>query len=431
MRTALTALLLAAVALPAWSDDPASAFDDAELERLVAPVALYPDDLLTQILIAATYPLEVVAAARFVRAHPDLEGAEAVRAAAGQGWDSSVQTLVAFPEVLERMNAELDWTRRIGEAFLLQEADLMLAVQTLRQRARRAGTLTRPEHLTVAEADGELLLGRPREDLVYIPWYDTRSAYGRWPHAQPPVHWDPVAWHHSGRHSSSAFLWAPGVGFGATSFPSRVDWGSRQVVVIHGGAQTRWRHDPKHRRGARFHHPDAKRRFEHRRDRGRETARRPDRRQRPAASWPEAPTASLSQQRAGAIDTRTATERLRALQQEAARESTGDRPRQRTHRSPPPRRLEGVTRPANTVRAGPDARRTDARRTDTAWRNRTVRQDGQVRSGPRAGGSRAGGPRAGGPRTGEARGPVRHARPGSASQRSSSPRQTRPPRRPD
>ena len=107
----------------------------AELDQMLAPIALYPDALLSQVLMAATYPIEVVEAARWSRANPGLQGDDAVRAVQNEDWDPSVKSLVAFPQILQRMDEKLEWTRSLGDAFLAQEPQMMDQVQQLRQRA--------------------------------------------------------------------------------------------------------------------------------------------------------------------------------------------------------------------------------------------------------------------------------------------------------
>lgn len=476
LLTALIAPMLGATEQQA-AGSTESTLSDAALKRLLAPVALYPDTLLTQVLVAATYPLEVVEAARFVRAHPQLEGAEAVTAAAEFDWDPSVQALVAFPEILERMDADLNWTQTVGEAFLVQEEALMVAVQTLRQRARVAGTLDAPEHLRLDQDGDHIRLSPTRDDLVYVPWYDTRQAYGQWPsNRHQPVYWEPVAWHHSGRMARSSFLWSPGIHLDPLYYPTRLDWHRRGVIVIHHGAPAdRWQHDPKHRRGARYRHPDADRRYADRDRRGQRHSyrdRSPDRRgernpdshvwdrrdhpQPVTGTWPESPTASLSQQRAGAIDTRTASERLRALQAEAAAASARSGSEHRE-----PRQSGRSDRRAAASDAGPRqqqaTRERSVRASQRAASTRrdirsTPRQPGRADAAARAG-SRASTPRNTGPaspamrpanapsnvRTGprtsrsSAQG-VRSSRSetaGSPAPRQATPRPGMPPRRPD
>ncbi len=106
-----------------------------QLEQLLAPIALYPDALLAQILMASTYPLEVVQAARWSKANPKLDGDAAVKKVEGESWDVSVKSLVAFPNVLEMMNEKLDWTQKLGDAFLAQQKDVAAAIQRLRRQA--------------------------------------------------------------------------------------------------------------------------------------------------------------------------------------------------------------------------------------------------------------------------------------------------------
>src|SRR6056297_3637608 len=141
------------VARPASTAE--AGFSEAELDQLLAPIALYPDALLSQVLIAATYPLEIVSAARWSRDNPDLDGENAVAAVADRDWDPSVKALVAFPDLLARLDQDLEWTRNLGDAVLLQEQDVMDSIQFLRARAGRAG---RKNHHHRADRHA----GRPR-----------------------------------------------------------------------------------------------------------------------------------------------------------------------------------------------------------------------------------------------------------------------------
>jgi hypothetical protein len=112
------------------------AFSQERIEQMVAPIALYPDSLLAQVLMAATYPLEIVQASRWVKQHPDLKDEALDAALLDESWDPSVKTLVLFPDVLKRLNDNLDWTQDLGDAFLAQEGDVMDAVQRLRHEAQ-------------------------------------------------------------------------------------------------------------------------------------------------------------------------------------------------------------------------------------------------------------------------------------------------------
>ena len=120
---------------------PAQMLSPQQLDNLVAPIALYPDSLLSQMMVAATYPLEVAEAAQWLQQNRNLQGPQLVDAARQQNWDASIQALVVFPDVLNRMNSALQWTTDLGNAFLSQQADVMSAVQRMRAQARAAGRL--------------------------------------------------------------------------------------------------------------------------------------------------------------------------------------------------------------------------------------------------------------------------------------------------
>lgn len=353
-------VMVFAVMLPGpGSAETSARFSDAEIESLLAPIALYPDTLLTQILIASTYPLDVVEAARFVAAHPEFQSSEAVLAAAKFDWDPGVQALTAFPEVLRRMDQDLRWTRALGEAFLQQQEAVMVSLQTLRQRARLAGTLEGAEYLHIERQGERLALAAPRQDLVYVPWYDTTSAYGQWPTPQhQPVYWAPEPTqqteYRSARRSRSSLLWGPAIHLDPLYYSTRLDWHRRGVNVVdrrhgqpwqHRGRSHRDRVPLSHRHGARRH------------------GEGDSMEQRQSRSWPDDPSASLSQQRVGAIDTRTASARLRALQAEAAAAAARERSDQR--RSSLPLRRFGNSQQGATSQRGSTERRPDRQASTT------------------------------------------------------------------
>ena len=144
----LLTVLLAGSAFAQSDAAPATntpAFTQPELDQMLAPVALYPDPLLTEVLTAATYPLEIVEAARWSQANPELTGTDAVDAASAEPWDQNVKALLAFPDLLQMMSDQIDWTQRLGDAFLDQQAQVIDTVQNLRQRAEAAGTLRSDE----------------------------------------------------------------------------------------------------------------------------------------------------------------------------------------------------------------------------------------------------------------------------------------------
>ena len=156
-RFRLLVIVLAALALFATRPVVAQQLAEAtpyaqdELDELLAPIALYPDQLLTQVLVASTYPLEVVEAARFLQANPNLTGTALDDAVAQRNWDPSVQSLTAFPQVLAMLNDKLEWMERLGDAFLADEQRVMDTVQSLRRRAEAAGNLASMPQQTVVD----------------------------------------------------------------------------------------------------------------------------------------------------------------------------------------------------------------------------------------------------------------------------------------
>ncbi|MDP1952764.1 MAG: DUF3300 domain-containing protein, partial [Betaproteobacteria bacterium] len=197
----------------------AYAFSQQELDQMLAPIALYPDPLLSQILMAATYPSEVAEAARWSRARPGLSGDDAVRAAEDEDWDASVKSLLAFPQVLERMDENPQWMQSLGDAFLDQQAQLMDTVQALRRRAAAAGNLLSDDRLRVIDNGSGLTLEPLDPRIVYVPYYDPLVAYGTWwwP-AYPPVYLRPWAGYFAQPGYARAVYWGPPVSVSAGFF---------------------------------------------------------------------------------------------------------------------------------------------------------------------------------------------------------------------
>ncbi|MEO8566450.1 MAG: DUF3300 domain-containing protein, partial [Betaproteobacteria bacterium] len=165
-----------------------------QLDALLAPIALYPDDLLAQVLMASTYPLEVVEAARFVQQNPGLSGAALDDALRTRRWDPSVQSLAAFPQVLAMMSDRLEWTQQLGDAFLANRQQVMDTVQALRSRAEAAGTLQDSDQQHVYRSDQAIVIEPAQFDYVYVPVYDPMIVYGPWWVASyQPFFWYPPA----------------------------------------------------------------------------------------------------------------------------------------------------------------------------------------------------------------------------------------------
>ncbi len=261
-----TATPQAAAAAPA-----APAFKPEEIEALVAPIALYPDPLLSQVLMASTYPLEVVQAARWVKANPKVQGDAALKAVEGQKWDVSVKSLVAFPQVLEPMNEKIDWTQKLGDAFLADQKSVMDAVQRLRQRAQQSGNLKTSEQQKVvveqaAPQQTVIKIEPASPEVVYVPAYNPTVVYGAWAYpAYPPYYWAPPPYYYPGGYLGAGLAFGVGVATVGAVFGG-FNWGRNEVDInvnkavnidrnfnrTNVGSGGQWRHDASHRGGVAY-----------------------------------------------------------------------------------------------------------------------------------------------------------------------------------
>ena len=206
-----------------------------QLQQLVAPIALYPDSLVAQILAASTFPDQVVEADRWLQAHPDLKGDALGQAVDQQPWDPSVKALTAFPSVLGNMDKNLSWTSSLGDAYYNQEQDVMDAVQVMRRRAQESGNLKTTPQQTVATQGQTIIVEPASTDVVYVPAYDPWVVYG-----DPIVAW-PGWYEYPGIWYDGPYLWF-GVGFGIGWFGGwgwgwnhwGCDWHDHYVTHDHG-----------------------------------------------------------------------------------------------------------------------------------------------------------------------------------------------------
>ena len=244
-------------------------FTQQQLDQMLAPVALYPDSLLSQILMASTYPLEIVEAARWSKANPNLKGDDAVKAAEQNGWDPSVTSLVAFPQVLTMMDSNLSWTERLGDAFLAQQPQVMETVQNLRQRAYAAGNLRSNDQVRVDQQGQTIVIEPPNPQVVYVPYYDPRVVYGPWWWPEyPPVYWGPWPGYFVRPGFGVGFAWGVGITVGAGFFFGAFDWPHRHIRVIpvnnfyyRNNVVRVWEHDPVHRLGVPYRGVELRQRF--------------------------------------------------------------------------------------------------------------------------------------------------------------------------
>ena len=250
---ALACLLGLAAPLAQTQADAAApqVFSQQALDQMLAPIALYPDGLLSQLLMAATYPLELAQAQHWSRANPTLNGENAVRAVQPLAWDPSVKSLVAFPALLQTLANQPDWTRRLGDAFLSQQAQVMDTVQALRHKAYAAGTLASTAQQQVIVEGDTIRIEPVNPQVVYVPYYNPTLVYGPWwwP-GDSPVYWDP--W--------PAYALGVGVLIGADFWFGGFDWAHHHADVNYAhfhdrffhhpeGGWGAWQHNPYHRQG--------------------------------------------------------------------------------------------------------------------------------------------------------------------------------------
>lgn len=278
-QRALIGVLVVLMALPApvFAQNNIPVFRQEELDQMLAPIALYPDSLLAQILMAATYPLEVVQADRWVRANRNLSPEARNDALDRQNWDPSVKALVAFPDVLAMMSEKLEWTQKVGDAFLAQEADVMATIQDLRAKAYAAGNLRSTPQQTVRREDTIIVIEPANPQVVYVPVYSPMVVYGPWWYpAYPPY----VIYAHPPAAAIATgvivFGTAVAVAVAWNHWWGHWDWRHRHVyvnvnrtvnihktTVIHTRQiqTTVWRHEPVHRKGVAYRDPRTREKF--------------------------------------------------------------------------------------------------------------------------------------------------------------------------
>ena len=258
-------------AQPAQTAAPASSqqlLSAGQLDALVAPIALYPDALLSEILMASTYPLEVVEADRWADANKSLKGDALKTAVDQQAWDDSVKSLVATPDVLDMMSQKLSWTQQLGDAVLAQQPDVMDAIQRLRTKAQANNKLASNKQQTVStqQQNGKqvIVIAPTQPDTMYVPYYDPAVVYGPWPYpAYPPYYWPAPGY-------IAAGVLATGLAFGAGYALGRwagggywgggFNWGGNNINInrnvninnINRGNGNNWVHNPAHRQGVRY-----------------------------------------------------------------------------------------------------------------------------------------------------------------------------------
>jgi len=240
-----------------------------EIDALLSPIALYPDALMAQVLMAATYPLEVIQASRWLKENKGLKD-DALRAALDkQGWDESVKSLAATPSVLDMMADKLDWTQKLGDAMLAQQNDVMDGVQRLRAKAEANNKLqSTPQQKVSKRSEGgkQVIMIEPTNpETMYVPYYDPAVVYGAWSYpAYPPYYWGASYWPYGGAVLGAGLAfgagyavgrwagWAGGGGYWGGN--ANINWNNNNININRpgaGGGGT-WNHRPEHRQGVRY-----------------------------------------------------------------------------------------------------------------------------------------------------------------------------------
>jgi uncharacterized protein DUF3300/endosialidase-like protein len=241
---------------------------EAQLDSLVSPIALYPDTLLSQVLIASTYPLEVIEADRWLKGNKSLKGDALKSAVEKQKWDESVKSLTATPSVLEMMSSQLSWMQQLGDAVLAQQPDVMDAVQRLRAKAEANGKLASNKQQTVSsqtQGSKKVIVIQPTQpDTVYVPYYNPSVVYGSWPNpAYPPYYWPAPGYIATGVLATGlAFSAGYALGrwaSGGNYWGSNINWNNNNININRGN--NNWVHNPTHRQGVRYSNTEVGNRF--------------------------------------------------------------------------------------------------------------------------------------------------------------------------
>jgi len=277
----LLLVVVALIPLPTFAQNqtpPAPSSDQPlkpeQLDALVAPIALYPDNLLALVLMASTYPMEVVMADRWIKENKKLKGDQLNAEVNKQSWDDSVKSLVATPDVLSMMSTRLEWTLKLGDAVLAQQPDVMDAIQRLRTKAEANNKLTstKQQKVTKTQEGGKQAIAIEPTDpeTVYVPYYDPSVVYGAWPYSEyPPYYFGYPGYIGSGLVTAGLAFgagWALGNwGSGGNYWGGGFNWNNNNINInrprVNPLNGNNWQHRPEHRQGVRYNNPRVEQRF--------------------------------------------------------------------------------------------------------------------------------------------------------------------------
>lgn len=237
-----------------------------QIEALVAPIALYPDPLLAQTLVASTYPLEIVQLQQWMAKHPKLKDQALADSVAKQPWDPAIQSMAAVPEVVKRLADDIQWTTALGNAFLAQQTEVMDAVQAMRQKAVEKGSLTSNEHQTVdtqvVEKQTVIVVQPTNPEVIYVPSYSPTVVYGPPVYPYPPIYYPPYPPGAAFVSFSIGVMWGAAMWGGSCCYAG---WGGGNTVIINNNnnfnrvnhnninrGNNNWQHNPQHRGGTPY-----------------------------------------------------------------------------------------------------------------------------------------------------------------------------------
>jgi hypothetical protein len=242
-----------------------------QIEALVAPIALYPDDLLANVLAASTYPLEVVQADRWLKERKNLKGDALRIEVEKQAWDDSVKALTSTADVLSMMSDKVDWTKDLGDAVLAQQPDVMDAIQRLRTKAydnkKLATTKQQKVSVQTQESKQVIVIESADPNTIYVPYYDPATVYGAWPYAAyPPYYFGYPSYIGAGVIAAGlAFGTAWAIGRWGNYWGGGCNWGNRNLYINHynkiNNIGNNWQHNPSHRQGVRYNNANVQQRF--------------------------------------------------------------------------------------------------------------------------------------------------------------------------
>jgi len=258
-------------------EQEAAKIPNEQLDSLVAPIALYPDPLLAQVLVASTYPLEIVQLQQWLQQHKNLKDKALVDAVQKENWDPSIEAMAALPDVVKQLAENIKWTTDLGNAFLAQQSDVMDAVQRMRMKAKDAGNLKSTEQqkveMKVIESKTVVVIEQANPQVVYVPSYNPVVVYGAPVYPYPPIAYPPPGYYAAGMALSFGLGVAMGAAWGG-GWGYNAGWGGNNNIYINnnnnfvnnanrtnvgnrpsqqpGRAGNNWQHNPQHRGGTPY-----------------------------------------------------------------------------------------------------------------------------------------------------------------------------------